>query len=171
MLKTFIRMIIEADETNFSSEVDKISSILQQIVKRFPHNMAYSREPFSKITNAVFSTPFIVDNDAEIYDTYKKTWQRFKDDIKFRLLISKNFIYKKNVRNFDISFSNNKVVNVFTRHLNDILANDASKQSDIAFEYDKKLYGLSRDDLQKALKIAKNYDEFEVIIKKMANVT
>ena len=152
MIRKFIRMILEAEESNVA-EVQEINNLFQKIVDKFTQELAFTfAGPLALGFALAFGFLAIADNKKQAYIN------RYHADKDFRRFVNNGRIYRKD--KFDISFLNTKAVNEYLK--------EELKAFDVLVYFNKKLRQISHDDLKRLLFIAKNYEQFFIMVKRIA---
>lgn len=149
MLKQFIRLIIEAAE-NDAATLDEINNLFRQIVDRFSHELDLGPGGgFGLCMNAAYESPLTTQRQA--------FWKRYRKYTTFEQHINKSSIYRR--EKHDINFLNAKVVSEYIK--------EELKAFDVFVYFDEKLHVISCAKLKQLMNIAKNYEEFEVMTKRV----
>ena len=152
MLRQFIRLILEAESiNNNSAEVQEINNLFKQIVNKFPNGFFYYRDLYDGLN-------FYALGSAIADDKNQTFWDRYNSDKTFKRFVLKSNIYRR--VNFNISFLNAKAFNEYLK--------DELKYFDVLAYFNLTLHQISYEKLTMLLRIAKNYDEFELLVKKIA---
>ena len=153
MLREYIRMIIEAEDKPEAvrqlSETEEIDELLSQILNKFRDDITHTTAwPYQDII-VVACNRHKLSNFWHVYNTNED----FKTSMYMSTLYSNGDIRH-------LQLMNAKVIKKYIR--------DDLKQYDVLVYFGNKLHQISKEKLAQLLNIAKNYQQFAVIVKHIA---